>query len=262
MDWSRIKTIFILSFLVLDIYLVYQFLNTKNEATYELLKEASIEDKLKNEDIQYSELPKVLQKERYISVKPKVFSKDEMPSGKLPQAGGDGTTLRVTLEKPIKLSGKFDPSELGPFIKGFVAYGAEYQFWEKDDTTKTIVYYQEYKDKTMYHNLNGKLTFHLNAQNEVYAYDQTYLVFQEELSERQEVLPALGAIETLYKKGLLKPKSKIKVELGYSTLVQLAASQVLAPTWRIIVDGKESLFVQGFEGQVIQFGSEENKATE
>ncbi|WP_071461043.1 two-component system regulatory protein YycI [Bacillus massilinigeriensis] len=261
MDWSRIKTIFILSFLVLDFYLVYQFMNTKNEANYELLKEVKIEDKLKNDEITYKELPEAAQKERYLSVKPKEFSKEE--SKQQTAGNAERTSLRVTLEKPIKLSGKFESSELGPFIKGFVPYGDDYQFWEKDDHSKTIVYFQQYQGKTFYNNLNGKLTFHYNDQNEVYAYDQTYLEVQEELAERQEVLPALSAIDTLYKKGLLKPKSKItNVKLGYSTLVQLTASQVLAPTWRIEVDNKENLFVQAFEGQVIQFGNEENKTTE
>ena len=78
MDWSRIKTIFILTFLVLDVYLVYQFMNTRNAAQYEIPKEASLEEKLKNDDIQYSDLPEVNEKERYISVRPKVFTTEEV----------------------------------------------------------------------------------------------------------------------------------------------------------------------------------------
>jgi regulatory protein YycI of two-component signal transduction system YycFG len=67
----------------------------------------------------------------------------------------------------------------------------------------------------------------------------------------------------LHQKGLLKPKSKItNIELGYSTLVQLAASQVLTPTWRIVVNDKEDFFVNAFEGQVINFNSDEKKAVE
>lgn len=73
-------------------------------------------------------------------------------------------------------------------------------------------------------------------------------------------MPPLKAIETLHQNGILKPKSNVtKVELGYSTLVQLTASQVLAPTWRIVVNGKDNLFVNAFEGQIINFNNEENQ---
>jgi regulatory protein YycI of two-component signal transduction system YycFG len=66
-------------------------------------------------------------------------------------------------------------------------------------------------------------------------------------------------LETLHQKGDLLPKSKItKVELGYSTLIQLAASQALAPTWRFVVDDKESLYVNALEGQIIEFNSDGN----
>jgi regulatory protein YycI of two-component signal transduction system YycFG len=95
------------------------------------------------------------------------------------------------------------------------------------------------------------------------SYEQTFLEDMEKEPTKEEILPPLKAIETLHQKGMLKSKSKItKVELGYSTLIQLAASQVLAPTWRFEVNGKESLFVNAFEGQIIQFNSDENSKVE
>ena len=82
MDWSRIKTIFILTFLVLDIYLVYQFMNTRDAAQYEIPKEAPLEEKLKNDDITYGELPEIKKKEQYLSVRTKVFTTEEMAKSK------------------------------------------------------------------------------------------------------------------------------------------------------------------------------------
>ena len=32
----------------------------------------------------------------------------------------------------------------------------------------SITYYQQYEGKTLFENLNGKLTFYLNEENEVY----------------------------------------------------------------------------------------------
>lgn len=263
MDWSRIKTIFILTFLVLNIYLVYQFLNTRNEAQYEILKEASFEEKLKNDDIRYEELPETT-KEKYISVKPRVFTSEDLAKEKLQVVTiGDGTSLQGEVEKPFKLSNKFDPIEFAAYVKTNILYGDQYHFWEKDDEAKTITYFQQYKNKTFYYNNNAKLTFYFNEKNEVISYRQTYLDVIDEISDEEEVLTPLRAMETLYKKGLLKPKSKItKIELGYSTLVDLTANQVLTPTWMIVADGEVNLFVHAFEGHVIPLNNEENIITE
>ena len=95
------------------------------------------------------------------------------------------------------------------------------------------------------------------------SYRQTYLEVIEELSDEEELLTPLRAMETLYKKGLLKPKSEItKIELGYSTLVSLTASHVVTPTWRLVVNGKENLFVHALEGRVIPLTDGENQTTE
>ncbi len=264
MDWSRIKTIFILTFLVLDIYLVYQFLNTRDAAQYEIPKEATLEEKLKNDDIHYEELPELKQKEHYLSVRTKVFTSEELSKVKGQSISiGDGTSVESKLEKPFKLSGKFQPAELSTFIKANIFAGEQYKFWSKNDEDGTITYYQEYGNKMFYYNSNGKLTFYLNEKNEVTSYKQTYLEIIDELSEAEELLTPLRALETLYKKGLLKPKSEITdVELGYSTLVYLTASHVVTPTWRIEVNGEENLFVHAFEGRVLPVTDVENKITE
>lgn len=243
---------------------MYQFVEVRNAASkYEVIKEASFEDKLKADEIQYNELPKLESKEQYVSARPKVFLENELIQKNSRHATtGDGTTLQVELAKPFKLPDDFEPSEFSSFVKSNVLFGDQYRFWSKNDQEKTIVYSQKHEDKLIYENLNGKLTFFLNEKNEVTSYEQTFLENFEQLSEKQEILPPIRAIETLYKKGQLRPKSKIvDVELGYSTLVQEKASQVLAPTWRFVTDDKENLFVNAFEGQIIQFMNEEKKAT-
>jgi regulatory protein YycI of two-component signal transduction system YycFG len=223
-----------------------------------------LDEKLKNDDIKYSGLPQELVKERYVSVRQKVFKAEELSSNQVQKMGSsEGAIITGYLENPVKLNGKFNAEEFILLVQKDIKHADEYRFWEKNDEEGTITYYQKYEGKMMYHNLNAKLTFFINEQNEVDTFEQTYLEVIEELSDEQELLTPLGAIETLYKRGFLKPRTEItKVELGYSTLVQLTASQVLAPTWRIVVNGEENLFVHAFEGQVIQLNSNENQTTE
>jgi regulatory protein YycI of two-component signal transduction system YycFG len=169
----------------------------------------------------------------------------------------------VKLDKPIPLKAKFEAADLTPFIKDNVFYGDQYQFWKKDDKKNTITYFQHYGNMTLYENLSGMITFHIDDKNQIVSYEQTYLEDIEKMTEKEEILPPLKALETLHQKGMLKPKSKItKVELGYSSLIQLSASQALAPTWRFVVDDNESLFVNALEGQIIEFNSDENRDVE
>ncbi|MFJ5718083.1 two-component system regulatory protein YycI [Neobacillus sp. NPDC093127] len=264
MDWSKIKTIFIITFLILDVYLLFQFMKIRDANKYEVANEASFEEKLKADEIQYNDLPKAPIKDQYLSAKPKIFNKGDLAKlkGQSATIMDQGSKLQVTLEKPLQLSSKFEPAELSGFLKDNVLNSEDYQFWEKDDKKNTITFFQQYDNFTFYQNINGMITFTYNSDNQIVSYQQTYLEEIEKLTAEEILLP-LKAIETLHQKGILKPKSKItKVELGYSTLIQLAASQVLAPTWRFVVNDKESLFVNAFEGQIIQFNSDENSKVE
>jgi regulatory protein YycI of two-component signal transduction system YycFG len=265
MDWSRIKTIFILTFLILDVYLLFQFMKIRDANKYEVRTEASFEDKLKADEIKYVELPKAPIKDQYLSAKPKTFTKGDVAKlkGQTASFKEPDTTLQVTLDKPIQLNSKFEPAEMTTYVMENILYGEHYQFWEKNDKKNTITYFQQYDNIPLYQNINGMITFTFNSDNQVVSYQQTYLEGFIKLTAKEEILPPLKAIETLHQKGDLKPKSKItKVELGYSTLIQLAASQVLAPTWRFVVDDKESLFVNAFEGQIIEFNSDETSKVE
>ncbi|MCM3570709.1 two-component system regulatory protein YycI [Neobacillus mesonae] len=265
MDWNKIKTIFIVTFLILDAYLLFQFMKIRDANKYEVITKTSFEEKLQADEITYVELPETLIKAQYLSAKPKIFTKEDIAKlkGQKMKWEEPSTTLFMNLEKPMQLSSKFEPADLADFLKDNVLYGDQYQFWEKDDNQKTITYFQSYDTSPLYQNINGMIIFKYNEKNQIVSYQQSYLEGVEELTAKEEILPPLKAIETLHQKGLLKPKSKItKVELGYSTLVQLAASQVLAPTWRFEVNNKESLYVNAFEGQIIDFKNDDKMSVE
>lgn len=263
-DWSKIKTIFILTFLVLDIYLMYEFFKLTDSSQYEYSTETSIEKRLKADEIEYVALPKNHQKDVYLSAKPKNFNDEEvLGAAKLKGQTinvNEGTNIVSSLNKSVQLSDKFDIAEINTFVKNNILYGDQYRFWKKKENE--ITYYQQYGDKVFYKNTSGELTLYLNDENNIVSYKQTYLENIEKLDEEKIIQP-IKAIETLYDNGVLKPKSKItKVELGYFTFDHTSTSQVLTPAWRFEINGEENLFVQAFEGQIIQLNDEENKLVE
>src|SRR5690625_813337 len=80
MQWSQIKTLFIVAFLILNAYLVVQLLQQKETADLSLIErqESSIEEQLEADDISLPQLPEEQGEEPYISVKQQTFSKDDI----------------------------------------------------------------------------------------------------------------------------------------------------------------------------------------
>lgn len=266
MDWSKIKTIFIISFLILDIYLMYEFFKILDASQYEVVKaenQETIEDRLMADEIDYDTLPKGYVEDNYLKAKPKIFNTNDLNTSILedqsPVIRKDGTIIESTLDEPIEISDKFIP-ELNNFIKNHILYGEDYRFWEQSKDDTMIIYYQNYEGKTLFENDNGKLIFNINEENEIDSYSQTYLEEIEKLSKSEKLIQPIKAIEALYDKGLLKPKSSItEPELGYYTLVPPSDTpqvQVLKPAWCFVVsgkNGKEKLFVSAFEGEIVEF---------
>lgn len=267
MDWNKTKTIFIIVFLILDSFLLYQFLKKHSTNQYEVIADLSFEEKLKVDGIEYVELPKDSIQDQYMSAKSKIFTEEEVNKlSKQKVKVTEETFLESELDEPLEIKNDFDPIQIDNFIKDHVINGEQYRFWEYNEEEQLITYYQEYKGRPFFKNLSGHLVFHLNEDNEITGYVQTMLDSIEPLRDKEEVLPAFKAIENLHQKGMLKPDSKItQIGLGYYTLVYLGeskesqVSQVLTPTWHFVVERKsekENLLVNAFEGQIIQTNNE------
>lgn len=265
MDWSRIKTIFILAFLILDVFLLSQFMNKHKTNQFEVKNDVSLEEKLKTDGIEYGELSKDAVQDQYMNANTKVFTEKDVADLKHQKISiEDDSVIHSTLKTPILLNEKKDLTELNTFIKSNVLNGDQYGFWDYDEKAGTITYYQKFKDRLFFMNRSAHLVFYVNEDMEVESYLQTMLETIEPISDKEEVLTALRALEAMYKRGILKPDSRIeRAELGYYTLVNMEATQVLTPTWHFVVEHnneKSSLLVNAFEGQVIQASTSTEKS--
>jgi regulatory protein YycI of two-component signal transduction system YycFG len=235
--------------------LAYQFIQKRNSSQLVML-ETTIEEQLEANGITYVEPPKEITKAAYLSGKSKIFNEQELKKLSNQKAViTNQSILEVSFIKPILIPNPKDQYFLNDFIKRNIISGENYSFWKFDEETKEILFFQKYNGKVIYKNASSMLVLRLNENNEIVSYEQTLLHDLEEY-EKQEIVPAIKAIETLYKKNHLKPGDHVtNIELGYYALVQFTASQVLTPTWRIVVNGKQDYYVNAFEGQVI---NEEN----
>ncbi|OXS76544.1 two-component system regulatory protein YycI [Domibacillus enclensis] len=267
MDWSKTKTIFIAVFLVLDIFLAVMFFNKYSTSQFTIIKQTTIEEKLQNDGVTYEKLPTDTGERALITAKPKKFTENDLlflTKQTLTIQNEDRTEIESVLEKPYSTDGA-TRDKLNSFVKNNVYQGGEYSYWERNREAQTVTYFQKIDNKKLFENAYGKLVLTLDENENIVGYTQTMLDSVEENENEEAILPAVAAIDALYKNGYIQPESEISdVELGYYTLAQLNESQVLqvlTPTWYVELekgDTTEEVFVNAFDGSIYQTESSES----
>lgn len=260
MDWGRTKSIFIMVFFVLDIFLLYQFLEKKDNYQFEYIAEATIEDRLQENEITYVALPKQKLKEQFLIAHSKIFGEEDtkdLLNQKVKVV--NQTKLVGSFDKPIPISKNFQSSELEKLLKEYILFGNDYRYWNFDEKNGEIVFYQTRDERMFFNNSKGKITFFVNKESQVISYEQTYLEDIGNFNKEKDLVTPIKALEALYTKGDIAPKSKItKVELGYyNSLQTTSVTHLLVPVWRVVVNDELNLFVNAFDGGVIELNTEE-----
>ncbi|MGM8212839.1 two-component system regulatory protein YycI [Virgibacillus sp. W0430] len=264
MQWGQIKTLFILCFLILDIYLLIQFLDKQEQADLGILEQqdTTIEEQLEEESIEVGPLPNEEYEEAFISVKPKVFTEAEAKQLK-ELKGQNGQVLFKNFifsqyEKPKKIPENAPADEIEKQIQETLLFPEKYTYWDWNKTANVLIFFQEEGSRPIYFNQNGLILVYLNTNNEAIFYTQTMLGESETRAEKQKLITPIKAIETLYKLNELSSGDKVtKVDIGFHTRIPLDSGiQVFAPTWKVVVNDTKDYFVNAMEGFV--FSSDED----
>lgn len=256
MQWSQIKTLFILCFLVLDIYLFVQFVEKQKAEDIGLLEheEATIEQKLKEEDITFTNLPEEQPDDSFISVKPKTFTEEDTKAlGNLnnQKAAVVNHVILSVFDKPVPVPKDASSERMKELLTQNMIYADEYTFGGWDEEFNVLLFFQKKNKQPIYYNQNGILLVYLNDKHEMVSYSQTMLGDPETSGEKKSIIKPIGAIEKLYENNKLKTGDKITdINLGYHTLVPLENGvQVFVPIWKVTVNGVY-YFVDAIEGIV------------
>lgn len=264
MDWNKTKTIFIIVFSILNVFLYTLYVNRYNEAqNVEPLGEASIEERLHADNIRYDRLSKSSVQESYVTGNVRKYSLEDLkPRENQTYEIINETQLVATFTEPVLLQNVNDPLSLEDFTLKNIENGSSYELWEIDEEERKAVLFQTTKKRFIYNNSNAMLVIYWNEDNKILKYEQTEFQELEEFGEESvNLLPEEEVVRTLYARNLLNPNSTITdITLGYSTLVHFTDTQVFAPTWRVrvkLIDGSiEDYFVNAVEGKIIEFEKE------
>ena len=259
MDWSKSKTIFIVVFLILNIFLYTQYVDVYTQSQHvEVLAEKTIEAKLKDDNITYHSLPNTVENVSYLSGKMRNFNENELTENdSVSTQIIDHYMVRCTIKNPVAIRDITDKNSFTNFMQYYVQDGTKYKLWEINEEQHYALFFQVINDRVLYYNSSGYVKVFWNDMNEIYGYEQTMLEKIEKLEQEESTIPPIQALQALYTRSLLQANSKVvDMNLGYSTLVQLTQTQVFAPTWQVRVedeDGKvEEHFVNAFEGKVLE----------
>ncbi|MHA6260958.1 two-component system regulatory protein YycI [Sporosarcina sp. CAU 1771] len=263
MDWNKTKTIFIVVFSILNVFLYSLYVTRVTETqNVQAQGKISIEDSLRLDNIRYGELPDYNEDSFYVSAEVATFTTGEVSHLKNQVISiVDSTQLISTMEEPVSIRNLKGDYTFDVFLEEYVFNGKEYGIWKVDEENQEALFFQTVNKNPIYYNHNAMLTIRWNDRFEVTNYEQRMFGEFVKYNWKKDLLPPLQAINTLNLRNYVKPDSKIiSMSLGYSTLVPLTKRQAFAPTWHIRVelsDGeKEDYFVNAIEGLIIEFQDE------
>jgi len=256
MHWGQIKTLLILSFLILDVYLLVQVMEKRELSDIGVLEQqpSTIEEQLKAEAITYQDLPEQEYEETFISVQQQMFNADELSSfSRYKEQETYLFTkhfLMSKLKEPIKIKENAKTDTIKEMFEDIAYYPEEYSFWNWNEELNVLIFFQNKMDRPVYYNQNGLVLMFLNESNEVVYYIQTMLGETESLAEKKKLMKPIQAIETLYQANELNSGDDIsKVNIGFHTRVPFETGvQVFAPIWKVNVNKEKDYFVNAIEG--------------
>ena len=267
MDWNKTKTIFIIVFSILNVFLYSLYLDRYTESkNTEILSESSVEEKMSSDEITYPNLPENIADKPYIRGETKVFTAKEAPKENVQVNIQGGKQLLVAYEKPVSLTGEAESAEaLTSFVEENVHQGTSYELWEIDSEQNKAVFFQSFDDDVLYLSKDGKVTVYWNSEGHIIRYEQTMFTDIIENQEPKKLVTPIRAIHTLYQKNMLERETTIKkTELGYSVHVQVSENrQMFVPTWHIqaeLADGsRKDYFVNAVKDGVIELNKQQEE---
>jgi len=256
MQWGHIKTLFILSFFLLNIYLLIQFIDKQQEADLGVLdsQESSFEEQLAADDITIENIETDIEEAAYLSVPQREISREDIDQ----LNNTDGITSTVIddefivseFEESVSISEDASWEEINNQVKEYILYPEEYELWDWDQETNVLLFFQKKNDRTIYFNQYGLVLVYLNDENEMTHYTQTILSEEQQHDEMNSVIQPMTAIEALFDNNYLNPGDVINdVRLGYYSRIVSGGTQVFAPSWKVTLNnGERNYFVNAIEG--------------
>lgn len=255
MDWSRAKTILIVSFLCLNLFLGYQLWeNQKQQSIQGQVSQIQMEElvkRLKDADIAITdesvseELPEMSNMRVVIKNLSESYNHQRVA-----ETHWEHSQLEVLFEEAIPLPDV--EAERNALIASEVELFDQYELEPSSSTDDVLLYEQQINGYPVF---TSQLLVELSEQGWS-RYKQTYYIPEDQGASRQ-VVSAYTTLAVLLDNGLLSAGEEVQqIRLGYVVEQLDTDVQFLVPAWQVMhTNGIH--YVNGFTGMVI--GATKNK---
>ncbi|ALX49561.1 two-component system regulatory protein YycI [Lentibacillus amyloliquefaciens] len=260
MQWKQIKTLFILCFLVLNVYLSLMLYEKETQSEYAMpeTSDATLAEQLESENISISaDLPNGDLNQSNLSLNQKSFTEEELSffddtDNQEVEVINDNFILS-RFETPIAIPEDADGSIISDMVKSNLLLADNYRFSGWNTEMNVLIFFQEKNDLPIYYNQNGIVLVYLNDANEMIFYTQTMLGDDESPVEEDSLIEPMMAIRALFNGNRLQNEDEItEVNIGYHTRYPLEkGEQVFSPTWTVTVNDKENFYVNALENRIV-----------
>ncbi|UTR16557.1 two-component system regulatory protein YycI [Salipaludibacillus sp. LMS25] len=256
MDWSKTKTIFIVTFLLLNAFLGYQLYDKTSHDNINVLISPALQERLEENDIKID----ISNAEDILTGAPitgrlATFDEEYLRDNLLRQEVKvvENTMIHSEMDRPYKMVDSNIPANVNAFLGQYVYLGEEYEFADYNEEENYIGLYQTYKGRKIdqYERSDYHIILNLNDDFHVESYTQKYMEITEQENRQQDLLSPLKAVERLLNQQYLATNTVIKqAQLGYYSLIQPDESfQVFVPVWRIQAN-EDYFYVDALNGEI------------
>jgi len=246
MNFRKIEWIFLVAFVVLDIFLAYMFVQTSSsDSDAKTTKDTTttVIREMRDDNISFKAPSDKENTGYYIAgnndsgLKAHVSQLTDQ-STRLLSNGKLTSTLRTTLA----VDATHPEKTLNQFVKttSNVIHGDEYVYSADLSSDSDYVYVQKVADGKILTG-TGQLHLTINDNHQLIGYTQGYVNHVKTLREKAVTISEKKALVALYQYNQVSNDSRIVwSRLGYSRLLKLKDSSVYVPTWVFAVRSKNS----------------------
>ncbi|MFS0788707.1 two-component system regulatory protein YycI [Shouchella sp. 1P09AA] len=244
MNWNRTKSIFIVVFLLLNVFLGWQFVDRVMEGQLQSIEQApEIVERLNDNNITLpdgnvntSDARGVVLEGSRTSFTSEEIEQLEDEGHSVEAQGQTPNEIRVELSEPIDIHSALSTSTdegFAPFLAENVLYSDQYVFSKREDDL--LHFNQTYNQVDTFIDNDEALTLELNDDDEVVAYEQQRYSFDENRDER-DIIPYMDALRVLLDNHYLSMNNSVeKIEFGYYSLSD-QTPRFFSPMWAVTVD--------------------------
>jgi regulatory protein YycI of two-component signal transduction system YycFG len=159
LDWNKTKTILIVVFSILNVFLYSLYLDRYNDAqSLQVMGETSIEESLREDDISIGELPVFTDESYYVSAEIAVFPEEKLKKivdQKFTFVDEGHLISRLEVAYPLKNAKGED--QFTQFLSTHVLNGKEYVLWDRDEEKRQATFFQKVDAYPIFFNQNAML---------------------------------------------------------------------------------------------------------